>query len=169
MSAWVINKSAVKAECSSSNSVRFGFERMIFLKIATLFVALCWKYYFKLKICLKWGILLRVVFERIRPKNSASGLLEPALEVVKLIWITKDFLNQYSYLRSALHEERAYELRKIWASFLASIDSKIRLFRPYYHVYYLLPRRAFLMLEEVVLISCRGFMVFNLPVTIYFR
>ena len=74
--------------------------------------------FLQLKIWLKRGILPR------RPKNLESIILNPPFDVRKLIWITNNFQNQYSYLRLVLHVERTHELQEIWVSFLASTWSQ---------------------------------------------
>ena len=74
--------------------------------------------FLQLKIWLKRGILPR------RPKNLESIILNPPFDARKLIWITNNFQNQYSYLRLVLHVERTHELQEIWVSFLASTWSQ---------------------------------------------
>ena len=69
-----------------------------------------------------------------------------------------------------MHVERAYEVQEILASFLASMESRNTLFRPCYLGCCLFSsgRQAFLMLEQVVQMPCRIFILFNL-LRLFFR
>ena len=113
----------------------------------------------------KQSILLRFKIERIRPRNSMSLILNPPFK-------SKTYLNYKSFSKLIFTSfcaqsctwKEFMSFKNIWTPFLASMDSwNIWTLLPwiYIYMYLICPGwRVFLMLDQVVPITCRGFMLF---------